>query len=87
MIYDRDGATWVSAKFYPEGRLSIWARCDPAHAQVLERVLRNSVTARPHIMEEKFYTLLTQAGVPREVGEALLADLREEDVILLRPVG
>lgn len=87
MISVREGETWIYCRFYAEGRLKLWARSDPAHAEVLERVLRDSVTAYPQIMEQKFYALLAEAGVPREVGAALLADLREDDVILLRPAG
>lgn len=85
MITTHSGHTWVHSKHYAEGRLEMWGRCEPQHAKALDHALRVSVTTRPHILEAKFFAILAESGVPREAGEALLNDLREEDVVLLRP--
>lgn len=87
MISTHDGHTWVHSKHHAEGRLELWGRCDPEYAEVLDQALRSSVTTRSHVMEAKFFGILAQAGVPRQVGEALLDDLREEDAVILRPAS
>jgi len=84
MIHIINGETVVWSKHYAEGRLEIWGRCAPEHAQVLDRALHTSVTTRSHIMEAKFFAILAEEGISREVGDAFLAGLYEDDVVILR---
>lgn len=82
-----NGETVVFSKHYAEGRLETWGRCAPEHAQAIDRALRASVSMRSAILEDKFFTLLAESGVPRGAGESFLSGLVEEDAVILRPAS
>lgn len=77
----------VHVKKYAEGRLNMWSSCAPEHAAAFEVILKASMNVVPEIMTDRYFSMLAKYGIPREAGEAFLAGLRYEDVVILRDPG